>query len=78
MLKTINNTFCRVAVVALTAAALAGCSGNKANVQDGTAHAATVQADTIKNDPHIPDAAKAQILSSMQQQHGSGAKSQPH
>ena len=64
-------------MLAATVAALTGC-GNKATVD--TAHAATVQQsmDAVKNNPHIPDAAKAQIMSQMQQQHGTGAQAQPH
>lgn len=80
MLMFTNKPFCRLAVLAAAALTLAGCGGDKANV-DSTAHAATVQQsiDDVKNNPHIPDAAKAQILSSMQQQqHGTGAQAQPH
>ena len=74
-----NKPFRGLAVLAAGVAAVAGCSGNKATVSD-TAHAANVQQsiDAVKNNPHIPDAAKAQILSSMQQQRGTGAKEQPH
>lgn len=71
-----NKPFCRLAVLAAAVAALTGCS-NKGTVD--TAHAATVQqsVDAVKNNPHIPDAAKAQILAHMQEQHGNGAQSQP-
>ena len=71
-----NKPFCRLAVLAAAAAALTGCS-SKGTVD--TAHAATVQKsmDDVKNNPHIPDAAKAQIMSQMQQQHGTGAQQQP-
>ena len=78
MLILTNKPFCRVVVVAAAAAVLAGCASDKANVSD-TAHAANVQqsADAVKNNPNIPDQAKAQILSSIQQQHGNGSQGQP-
>ena len=71
-----NKPFCRLAVLAAAVAALTGCS-NKGTVD--TAHAANVQQsmDAIKSNPHIPDAAKAQIMSQMQQQRGTGAQQQP-
>ena len=71
-----NKPFCRLAVLAAAVAALTGCS-NKATVD--TAHAASVQKsmDAVKNNPHIPDAAKAQIMAQMQQQRGTGAQAQP-
>jgi hypothetical protein len=73
----INKSFCRFAAIAAVTAALTGC--HSGTVSD-TAHAANVQqtVDSVKNNPNIPDQAKAQILSSMQQQHGSGAQTQPH
>ena len=78
MLTFTNKPFCRLAVLAAAVAALAGCSSNKGALD--TAHAANIQQsmDAVKNNPHIPDAAKAQILSSMQQQRGNGAQAQPH
>jgi hypothetical protein len=73
-----NKPFCRLAALAAAAAALAGCSSNRGTVD--TAHAATIQQsmDAVKTNPHIPDSAKAQIISQMQQQHGTGAQNQPH
>jgi len=66
--RIISSAYCW-GVIALAGAALVGCNGNKGTV--GAPKASTQQSiAAIKNNPNIPEQAKAQIIGAIQQRAG--------
>ena len=67
MYRRTKGSAYRWALIALAGAALAGCNANKGTVDGGSQVSTQQSIAAIKNNPNIPDQAKAQIIGAIQQ-----------